>query len=367
MNAANRLLVSEIVSNLSDQTPDLWVLVTTFDETSYELPDNCILQTVPDDSLESVQEFFQYWQPNVAVWLMGNLRPNLIVQAATTGVPVFLLDTGVAIEVSRSLRMWPGLRAEILGRVNHVLAGDDATALALRNAGVAPDAVQNTGVLEHGGDALPCNAAERDDLAALLDTRPVWLAAGIHLSELETIIAAHKQAMRRAHRFLLIIAPGDPDEGHVYAEILRASGVIIAQRSLGEEPENETQVYLADTDGELGLWYRLAPISFIGQTLVNRPDIGPDPFDAAALGSVVIHGPRLEPHQNLFRRLGRAGAARQVSHSGELAQTLESLLAPTLTAQMAHAAWETTTAGAEVLETAVELILSALDDSGAPS
>lgn len=365
VNTDNRSLLSEIVSNLSDQIPDLWVLVTALDETSYELPDNCILQTVPDDSLESVQEFFKYWQPNVAVWLMGNLRPNLIFHAAKTGVPIFLLDTGVAIEASRSFGMWPGLRAEILGRFNHVLAGDDATVLALRNAGVAPGGVQKTGVLEHGGDALPCNAAERDAIAALLDTRPVWLAAEIHLSELDAIIAAHKQAMRRAHRFLLIIAPGTPDEGNIYAEKLRAEGLIIAQRSLGEEPENETQVYLADTDGEIGLWYRLAPISFIGQTLVDRPDIGPDPFDAAALGSVVIHGPRLAPHQNLFRRLGRAGAARQISHSGELAQTLESLLAPTLAAQMAHAAWETTTAGAEGLETAVELILRALDDSEA--
>jgi len=367
VNAANQQLISEIVSNLSDQVPDLWVLVTAFDSTSFELPDNCIQQIVPDDSVESVQEFYRYWSPDVAVWLSGGLRPNLIFEGGKTGTPVFLLDTGSAIEAARSLRMWPGLRAEILDRFDHILAGDDATVAALRTAGASADAIENTGVLEHGGEALPCNAAERDTLAALLETRPVWLAACIHLSELEAIIAAHKQAMRRAHRFLLVIVPDDPDDGPACAEMLKAEGLIFAQRSLGEEPGSETQIYLADTEGEMGLWYRLAPISFIGHTLVNRAGIGPDPFEAAALGSVVIHGPRLEPHQNLFRRLGRVGAARQVTHSSELAQALESLLAPTLAAEMAHAAWETTTAGAEVLETAVDLILGALDEKGTPS
>ncbi|MBV1868536.1 MAG: 3-deoxy-D-manno-octulosonic acid transferase [Marinosulfonomonas sp.] len=367
VNSANRLLISEIVSNLSDQIPDLWVLVTTIDGATLELPDNCIQQIVSEDSVQSVQDFLQFWKPDVAVWFSGNLRPNLIFQTAERSTPLFLLDTGVAIEAAHSLRRWPGLRAEILGKFDHLLAGDDTTVRALKNAGAVANAVRKTGVLEHVGDALPCSPAERDDLASLLDTRPVWLAADIHLSELEAIIAAHKQAMRRAHRFLLIIAPDDPDEGKVYADRLKAEGLSIAQRSLGEEPESETQVYLADTDGEMGLWYRLAPISFIGQTLVDRPGIGPDPFNAAALGSVVIHGPCLGDYQNLFRRLGRAKAARQVENSSELAQTLEGLLAPTLTAEMAHAAWETTTAGAVVLETVVELILGALDDKGTPA
>ena len=289
------------------------------------------------------------------------LRPELINQSANSSVPHFLVDTGSAIEATTGLRFWPGLAPATLKHFQQILVGDLATQTVIKSVGIPPKRIEVSGVLERGDDALLCNEAERDTIAKLLDSRPVWLAAGINVAEVAPVLAAHKQVMRRSHRMLLIIVPEDPENADNYASVLETCGMDYSRRSAGDEPESDTQIYLADAEGELGLWYRLAPVSFIGQTLAGRSGEGPNPFDAAALGSVVLHGPGLAPHQNAFRRLARAGASKQVAHSGELALSVEALLAPDKAAEMAHAAWQISTAGAEVMERVIELIEEALD------
>jgi 3-deoxy-D-manno-octulosonic-acid transferase len=160
---------------------------------------------------------------------------------------------------------------------------------------------------------------------------------------------------------LLIVVPHEPEQAEGFVQTIDELGFDFSQRSDFGEPDPPCQVYLADTDDELGLWYRLAPISFIGCTLSDWQLIGPNPFGAAALGSVVLHGPGITPHQNAFQRLARARASQQVTHSGELAMAVEALLAPDTAAEMANAAWEISTAGAEVMEHVVELLATTLE------
>jgi 3-deoxy-D-manno-octulosonic-acid transferase len=353
-------IIRELISRLSDCDPNLWFLLTTTGEIPATLPDQSFHQTIPADTRHAACNFLLHWHPDVAVWVSGRLMPVLIQQTAERDIPLYLLDTGAAIDTTRGWRLLPGLARRTLSRFNACLSGDEATSLALIGAGARSDRVHTTGVLEMGVSALPCNQAEWDVLAAQLATRPIWLAAQIDFTELESVLAAHGQAMRRSHRLLLIVTPADPDAGDAFAEVLRQKDFIFSQRSAGDEPEAETQVYLADTEDEMGLWYRLAPVTFIGQTLSGLAGTCPDPFDAAALGSVVLHGPAIDPHAVAYQRLARAGASRQITHLGELALSLEALLAPDRAAIMAHAAWQISSAGALAMEKAVEIICEAL-------
>ena len=343
---ADREVVGDLIARLADLRPDLWVLVTTYEKNPpSELADQCIHQILPPDTQAAAGAFLAHWKPEIGAWLSGNLCPALISAAAPRRVPLCLLDTGSALEASRRWLFLPGLTRSTLRRFDTIISGDNATTTALAGAGARSDKIQTLGVLETHVTALPCSEAERDTLAELLDTRPVWLAAGIDATELEAILVAHRHAMRRSHRLLLIIAPAEPKDAAVFADVLENWNMPYVQRSTGAEPDADSQVYLADTDGEMGLWFRLSPMSFVGQTLAYSANVGPNPFDAAALGSVVVHGPALEPHQDAFNRLARAGASRLVTHSGELSQAVEALLAPDKVAEMAHAAWQICSAG----------------------
>jgi len=147
------------------------------------------------------------------------------------------------------------------------------------------------------------------------------------------------------------------------AQRLRSRGFLVALRSADEEPDDATQVYVVDTEGELGLWYRLAPITYLGGTLSGGPCR--NPYEAATLGSALLHGPDITPYQGQARRLGEANACVALNAPADLGNAVERLLAPDKTALIVHGAWEVTSRGAEVTTRVAEAILAQLDAIGA--
>lgn len=355
--------MEELITNFSDQYPDVWFLVTTRDPAPQHLLEQCFSQQIPPDTPYAAKSFLSHWKPDIAVWVSGSLHPTLIQEAALQKIRLIMLDTGAAFETSRGWRLLPGLTRTTLRKFDTLLSGDEATSLALISAGAHSDRVQTTGVLELGVSPLPCNEQEWGALGELVATRPIWLAAEIDISELQSILTAHSQALRRSHRLLLIIVPSRSGDGDEFARVLEDNNFAFSRRSTGGEPDADTPTYLADTDDEMGLWFRMAPVSFMGQTFSLEETIGPDPFDAAAFGSVVVHGPMTVGHKVAYDRLGRAGASKLVAHMGELAHAVETLLAPDRAAIMAHAAWQISSAGAEVMELALAALTDALEST----
>ncbi len=358
-------VIAELLARLGDLHPDVWFLLTTQGAAPENLPDQCFFEKIPPDTGAAAKAFLAHWKPDLIIWISGQLHPATIQQTALCKIPLIMLDTGAAFGASRRWFLLPGVSRTTLRKFDTILSGDEATSLALISAGALSDRVQTTGVLELDIPALACNEHEWSTLAEQVAARPVWLAAEINISELPSILAAHSQAQRRSHRLLLIIVPSDPEDGEEFTKILDEKAVAFTQRSIGGEPDTAAQIYLADTDEEMGLWYRLAPVTFMGNTFAAIKNFGPNPFHAAALGSVVLHGPNTGRHKVAYDRLGRAGASRTVAHMGEMAHTVEALLAPDRAAIMAHAAWQITSAGAEVMETTLTTLSGALSQSKA--
>lgn len=314
-----------------------------------------IHQLTPVETQGSVARFLDHWQPDVGVVLGEVDAAKLVVAAAGRGVPMFY----VARERAVPRRVAPYLKV-----MKKCLTGSAAEARWLRPAlDNHADVVEITGPLKDTVHAPGCNEAECDALAKTLGGRPVWLAAGVAPDEVERIEIAHRRAFRAAHRMLLIIVPADPDDAPSIRKRMEAAGWQVAQRSEGDEPEEHIQVYIADTEGEMGLWYRLAPTSFIGGTFV-ADRVASDPFDPAALGSAVLHGPHLGDVAPRFKRLAEAGGAIQVANGEELGEAVQSLLAPDRTAALAQAGWTVTTESAGVVERLVEVMDLALEEVG---
>jgi 3-deoxy-D-manno-octulosonic-acid transferase len=361
------LSLLEVIRRLHDQDRSLTVLVTTGTVTSAEmlharLPANATHQFVPLDVGLYVDRFLDHWTPDLAVWTESEFWPSLIVHADERGIPLILINARMSDKSARRWRFLSGAARSLLGRFRAVQAQTETAANRLKRLGVPPDRIVVTGTLKEGMPPLPCKDADRTRFSKLLDGRPVWAAASTHPGEEDIVAEAQMTAAPGLLRLLCILVPRHADRGDAIAANLRARGLSVAQRSRGEEPGANTSIYLADTMGELGLWYRLAPVSFVGGSLV--PIGGHNPFEPASLGSAIVHGPHVANFADVYERLGTAGGARVVTNAGQLAQTITELTQPDRRAPMAYAAWELGSSGAQVTDAALALILKTLGAKG---
>lgn len=312
--------------------------------------------TAPFDHPADVAIFLSHWMPDVIVLTGGEMRPSLMAAAAERALPVLLVDA-VTPFVARGW-LWPGLIKGAVKGFHAILTVDELTARNYRKLGAGT--VQRLGRMENDAIALPYFESERAELAALFATRPIWLACDVPQSEEAAVIAAHRAAMRLSHRLLLILVPKDPARAPALAEALELEeGWLVARRELNEDPDPEIAVYIAETSDEYGLWYRLAPVTFMGGSLIGQGS-SRSPMEAAALGSAIIHGRRTGDFGSEYGRLGAALGAAIASNPAEFAELLSELLAPDRAARLAHAAWGVASEGAEVTARIVAIILQSI-------
>jgi 3-deoxy-D-manno-octulosonic-acid transferase len=354
-----------LIEQIEEEFPDVHILVTTGTRTSADLmqtrlPFSAVHQLVPVDARPFVRRFLDHWRPDIAIWTESELWPALISETARRGTRMLLLNARMSERSHDKWRWLPGIARAVLRSFDHIFVQDVTTARHLRRLGAPSDRVEVSGSIKESGGALPYVEEDRAHLAEKFKTRPVWLAASTHEGEEAAAAAAHRVALRSSHRLLLIIAPRHPERAAEIVKSLRDDGWHVSVRSDGQEPDPSTQIYVADTLGEMGLWYRLAPVTFLGGSLV--PVGGHNPYEPAALGSAILHGPHTDSAEAIYDQLDEAGGARKIKGADELAKAVVELLEPNKAAMMAHAAWEVTSSGAGAAEKAFVKIADFIDD-----
>lgn len=348
--------IRQLLTLIDEERPDVSVLLTGLE--IEPLPTCVITDNLPPDHLPPARAFLDHWKPGAALFVGSALPPALLTEAHRRQIPLILAEARLPPD---EVPFWRrGLAGSVLARFDRILAPDPDAAESLLRLGVRNLPVELAGRIEETTEPLDCNEPEREAMADLLKARPVWLAVACPEAEEETVIAAHVHATSYAHRLLLILMPADPARGPALAKSLSERGIIVAERAAEQEVEAETQVLITDGPTELGLWYRLAPVTYMGGTLT--PDqIGRTPFEPAALGSAIVHGPHFGPYPDAYARLGEARATRPVRGAGDLAATITDLIAPDKAATLAHNAWMTTSVGAEVASRVIQTLFSAFD------
>jgi 3-deoxy-D-manno-octulosonic-acid transferase len=320
------------------------------------------VQPPPNDYPKDAQAFLDHWRPEMAIFGDGELHPAILHECAQRNLPLLMVGARAPRLPPGREGWFPGLVKSALLEFRHILALDAPAARAFRKAGARPDQIAVTGRMEEASAALPYVESDRAALATLVASRPTWLAADVTPAELPHIIAAHRQVLRIAHRLLLILVPQDDTSAPALAEKLEADeNWRVALRRAEQDPDEETEVYLCDAS-EYGLWYRLAPVTFLGGSLEGS-GCARNPMEPAALGSAILCGPRPGAFAQASGRLGAARAARMVASGSDLAEALGDLLAPDRAARQAAAAWEIASEGTEVTEQVIELIRAIMDGS----
>jgi 3-deoxy-D-manno-octulosonic-acid transferase len=323
------------------------------------LPGDWLTDAAPTGGLHGAEAFLTHWRPDAFCQFGADLAPAITVALAEAGVPMTLADA--TFGRSESLG-WLGRRSmarALYSRFARILACDEASADRLIALTDGTPQVEVTGHIVEVADPLPHAEAEREALAAQFRVRPVWLAVAPVAAEIEAVLQAQAAALRLAHRTLLVLAPQEAESGPALAKRLEADGWLVALRSRDDETEAEVQILIADQEGELGLWYRLAPVAFLGGTLLGEGSVR-SPIEAAALGSAIVAGPVAAGHEEAFARLGAARAFRPVRSAQALAEAVGELIQPDRAALLAHNAWEAATAGAGPTDRVVVALMADL-------
>ncbi len=335
------------------------MLVTTGTVTSggladQRLPAGVIHQYVPIDVPRYVRRFLAHWQPDLALFVESDLWPNFVIETSARDVPMILLNGRVSERSFRRWRKLPRTIADLLQRFDLCLARTPADAGRFVELG-APRVV-TSGDLKLDVPAPPADPVELDMLAAAFEGRPVIAAASTHAGEEDSIIAAHARLCQMFPGLLTLIAPRHPERGTGVVEIARAAGLIVAQRSRREQPRPETDIYVADTMGELGLIYRLAPVVFIGGSLIRHG--GQNPIEPAKLGAAILHGPHVWNFAELYSALDAAHGAELITDADRLVTAFSAWLSnPSARKRAAQAARATV----EDLGGALERTLQSLE------
>jgi 3-deoxy-D-manno-octulosonic-acid transferase len=286
-------------------------------------PPDVIHQYVPYDSPRYVARFLDHWRPSLALFIESDLWPNLILSSAARRLPMVLINGRMS---QRSFPRWQrvhGTISALLDKFDICLAqsqtdGDRFAALGSRNVVV-------TGNLKLDVAAPPADANRLERLMAMTRGRPVVLAASTHPGEEEILTETHRTLAGYFPGLLTVIVPRHPDRGEAIARMIAAAGLNPTLRSREDLPTATTDIYVADTMGELGLFYRLAPIVFMGGSLVQHG--GQNPIEAIKLGASVIHGPHVFNFTDVYEALDAAGGARRADTPEALVKQFGQLLA----------------------------------------
>jgi 3-deoxy-D-manno-octulosonic-acid transferase len=319
------LSAAQLIARLHDE--GFPVLVTSGTVTSavlaqQRLPAGTIHQFVPLDSPPFIARFLDHWRPNLALFVESDLWPNLILETAGRRIPIIVVNGRIS---ERSFNRWryvPGTIAALLKQLDLCLTQSQAD--ADRYAQLGAPLVSMTGNLKLDVPAPPFDPRKLEELKQALDGRTVFAAASTHPGEEAAVIEAHRRLRATFPQLLTILVPRHPERGTGLAEIASAAGLTATIRSRGNLPDRGIDIYVADTMGELGSIYRLAPVVFMGGSLIGHG--GQNPIEPIKLGAAILHGPHVWNFSEIYAALDEAQGAYEVTDAGRLAVRIGSLL-----------------------------------------
>ncbi|NJS38703.1 MAG: 3-deoxy-D-manno-octulosonic acid transferase [Rhodobacteraceae bacterium] len=321
------LALRPLIDALQVQQPGLGVLVTSTARSSAQviganLPAGALHQMLPLDGPDFLRAFLDHWHPDLSIWSEQDLWPGAVHDAAKRGIPLAYVNARMnAASYAKRARI-AGIYRATVARFARVLAQDAESADNLRKLGATN--VRQMRSLKPAAQPLNADPGDLAQLQAQLAGRKVWVAASTHAADEAVVIAAHARLHAQNPAWLLILTPRLPARAAEVGTSLAATGLTYAQRSLHQPPQPQTAVLLADTFGELGLWYRLAQCAFVGGSFGGLG--GHNPWEAVCLGLPVLSGPDTANFRADYAELAAQGLAQVLPEDGSATALVENVL-----------------------------------------
>jgi len=322
-----------LINRLIDTHPKLHILITTGTQTSAKylqnrLPKRTIHQFIPLDHPEWVENFLNHWQPNAALWIESELWPNMLAAIKAKNIPAALINARMS---KKSFKLWRILKGDakrILSTFPLILAQNKTAQDHLIKLGATHTILTDN--IKYSAYALPHDNDNLKHLAARINKRPIWLFASTHDGEEDIACRTHQILKNTYPELLTIIVPRHPERGTDITALCKTYDLTALQRASQNDtlnlPDEDTDIYIADTLGELGLFYRLTHIALIGRSFSNDGGGGHNPIEAAQLNCATLCGPNVQYQQDIYDDMINDGACLMLPDENALVKTLQNLL-----------------------------------------
>lgn len=316
-----------LINKLLELYPTAHVMVTTGTLTSADimakrLPERAFHQYITIDNPKFTNRFIKHWQPDLVLWFESDFWPAMLSTIKKKNIPLILVNGRISNKSFKRWQQFDFISKELLNCFTFCLGQSEEDAYRLRVLG-AKDSMC-LGNLKYAGLPIPINEKDKEELQKEIGNRPTWLVGSTHDDEETKIGRKLKDIQKQVSNLLTIIAPRHPTRGEEIQKALTELGFKTALRSKGEKIGKETEIYIADTIGEMGLWYSLCPIVFIGGSLI--PHGGQNFMEPSRMKKAVMVGPYMHNFTDAMNRAKKADAIIQVSDADELKDMVIQLL-----------------------------------------
>lgn len=321
----------KIIEKIQSTNDSPYILITTGTKTSAQLvehrkKDKVIHQYIPLDHPKWTAEFLNHWQPDVALWIESELWPNILQEIKKKNIPACLINARLSKKSYRLWRLAPSITTKMLSTFTKILCQTETDAYFYKKLGASNVSV--SGNVKYSASPLPCDKKELEEFNLAIDNKKILLYASTHDGEEQIATDIHKKLKPRFPEILTVIIPRHPERKNDIKETLskNAPSLKIIFRSDLNLPENNTDIFIADTLGELGLFYRLTNIAFIGRSLSNDGGGGHNPIEAAQLNTAIISGKNTQNLKEIYDNMHANNSIIMVKDAIELQEKIEHLL-----------------------------------------
>lgn len=356
------LSVLRLIAHMGEKHGDWSFLLTSGTATSAEivgrrLPRRCTHQFAPLDSRAAMRRFLDHWHPSAAIFVESELWPQMLEQTRARDIPMALLNARISDSSARNWKRFPQTARHLMNHFSLIHTQDARTTAHLHDLNLSH--AQTGRNLKSISGPLPFDVSEHDRLENLINDRPVWVASSTHPNEDEIMLEAHTHLLQHHPDGLLVLVPRHPERVSKIEALIGSFGLNASRRSTGGDIHPGTQVYLADTLGETGLWYTLCPITCLCGSFVAVG--GHNPYEPAYAKSAVLHGPLYANFSKTYVDFDQAGGAAEVADSESLSRELLRLIEnPDQLAEMRTRSVAFATAQEDVLDETLQTLSKAL-------
>ncbi len=316
-----------LIQKIIDTYPDVHVMVTTGTVTSADvmskrLPERAFHQFIPIDNPIFTTRFVKYWHPDVALWFESEFWPAMLSSIRRKNIPLILINGRISNKSFKRWQQFDFVSKELLSCFTLCLGQSEEDAYRLRVLGAKNSIC--LGNLKYAGLPLPIDEDKKQEIVQQINNRPLWLISATHDDEEVRLAKVHKKLQESFPDLLAIIAPRHPNRGAEIQKQLNDMGFKTSLRSSDEKITDKTDIYIANTIGEMGLWYDIANIVFIGGSLI--PHGGQNFMEPSRTRDAVIVGPYMHNFTDAVNRAKKADAIMQISDTEELTELVLQLL-----------------------------------------
>jgi len=309
-------LIKEIQKKNSSQ-----ILVTTGTKSSAQLIKQKLNkkithQFIPLDNPLFIERFLSYWRPSIGIFVESEIWPNLILKSKEKKIKLIIINGRMTSKTFKRWSVFSSVSRKIFSCFDDCFTQNNDSLIHYQKLGV--NKACHTGNLKFTSSPNKIDVKAKNKIKKIFEGRKIFVAASTHPGEEDIILDITKEIRSVRKEFISVIIPRHPNrKSFIKNQVLEK----VILRSQSKKIKKDTSIYIADTLGELELFYSIADFIFIGGSFVNHG--GQNPIEASYYGKLIHHGKFIQNFTDVYSILKKSHITKLVKSPQELVRHIQ--------------------------------------------